>query len=264
MDDEIGKEIVKQSGEVLSKGYDDLVHPSAEALGQIVSYLPRTVRVFMSKWERWIVNGEESLELTGKVLKDKVSLIPEEKLCEPEPYVAIPAIQQIAYCYDSEELREMYANLLASSMNMDKKWAIHPGYVDIIKQITPDEAKIMKQCPSSSLQYIPLINLQIHYLDKRGNKTLLRHYSKIAEEAGCDNPENISQCLDNLSRLMLINIPDDMHLIEESFYEPLINSAFIKEIKDSYLLQEREEFHIEKKLFYVTDFGVGFKKCCID
>ena len=119
MDDGLGTEIVKQGGGVLNEAYHDLVHPSAQPLGDIISFLPRTLRVWLSGWEKWIINGEESIRLTAEALKGKVQDIPEDKLVEPEPYVAIPAIQQIAYCQNSEELRDLYSNLLAASMNAE-------------------------------------------------------------------------------------------------------------------------------------------------
>lgn len=134
MGNDVKNSLIEQNGEVLTKAYDDLIHPSAEPTGQIMSYLPRTIRLCFARWEKWLINGEENLRLTNEALKDKVSKIPEEKLCEPEAYVAVPTMQQLAYCFDSNELRNMYANLLASSMNADKKWQVHPGYIDIIKQ----------------------------------------------------------------------------------------------------------------------------------
>lgn len=58
------------------------------------------------------MNGEESIKLTTEIL--------EEKITEPRLHVAILAIQQLSYCKDNESLRELYANLLTSSMNTDK------------------------------------------------------------------------------------------------------------------------------------------------
>ena len=48
------------------------------------------------KWEKWIINGEESIRLTAEAVKEKAKEIPEDKLTEPEPYVAVPAIQATA------------------------------------------------------------------------------------------------------------------------------------------------------------------------
>ena len=49
-----------------------------------------------------------------------------EKIVEPEPYVAVPAIQAISYAMNSDELRNLYANLLAKSMIKDTKDTVHP------------------------------------------------------------------------------------------------------------------------------------------
>lgn len=44
---------------------------------------------------------------------------------------------------DSEELRNMYANLLAKAMNVDEKDKVHPAFVELIKQMAPREALIL-------------------------------------------------------------------------------------------------------------------------
>ena len=257
------KGLIDQSSEVLSKAYDDIIHPSAEPVGQMLSYLPRTARLALAKWEKWIVNGEESLKLTGAAIREKVDKIPEDKLCEPELYVAVPLIQQIAYCYNSEELRNMYANLLAASMNSDRKWEVHPGYVDIIKQLTPDEAKLLQNCPRNSMSYVPLINLTIVLPDGKGTKTIKRHYTNRFDN-WLDYPQNISRYLDNLYRLKLIHIPGDGYLSDDNHYKPLIDSEFVGLVKSEIELDKGEKFDYDKKMFYVTEFGLGFIECCID
>ena len=130
LNQDVAKELIAQTA---GKTYDDIAHPTAHATGQIVSFIPRTVKVWLGKWEKWILNGEYAIKETEKLLEEKLKHIPEDKIVEPEPYVAVPAIQQLSYSLDSEELRELYANLLASSMNADKKSDVHPAFVDIIK-----------------------------------------------------------------------------------------------------------------------------------
>lgn len=104
--------MIKQTEGVLTEVYKDAVSPSIKPIGTMLSFLPRTIRLAFCRWEKWIVNAEESLLLTGELLKNKIEKIPAEKICEPEPYVAIPAIQQLSYCENSDELRGLYANLI--------------------------------------------------------------------------------------------------------------------------------------------------------
>lgn len=127
------KEIIESTKNVSVEVYKDVAQPIVKPIGEILGFLPRSLKVALSGWEKWLINGEESLRLTAKAIKEKARAIPEEKLVEPEPYVAIPAIQQLSYCQNSSDLREMYASLIASSMNADTKWKVHPSFVDIIK-----------------------------------------------------------------------------------------------------------------------------------
>ena len=99
-----------------------------------------------------------------KLLEKKLEKVSPEQIETPEPYIAVPALQYISYCMDNHELRDMYANLLASSMNKFIKNDVHPGYIEIIKQLCPDEAKILKyiaekiNIPTISLYYGSHIN----------------------------------------------------------------------------------------------------------
>lgn len=61
----------------------------------------------------------------------------------PNPSIAGPALQGLAFCHKSEELRDMYLNLLASAMDASKEMRVHTAHVEILKQITPFEAQIL-------------------------------------------------------------------------------------------------------------------------
>lgn len=258
-DKKIIEQVVEQSESVLEKGYDDLVHPSAKSLGNTLSFLPRTIGVWLGKWEKWIINGEESIKLTMEAMSEKVSKIPEEKLTEPEPYVAVPAIQQLSYCYNSEELREMYANLLVSSMNIDTKWNVHPSFVDIIRQLTPDEAKLLKYLSSHPEQ--PMIDVRHHLANDGGYIEVIRGFTNISEGI-CDNVNGIYAYLDNFERLKFIEIPEGVYLSDDMLYTPLENHPLIKQVMNR-ALPEGERMEIRKKKFYVSTFGKEFMKTCL-
>ena len=200
---DIAKELIAQTA---GKTYDDLAHPTAHATGQIVSFIPRTIKVWLGKWEKWILNGEYAIRETEKLLEEKLKRIPEDKIVEPEPYVAVPAIQQLSYSLDSEELRELYANLLASSMNSDKKNDVHPAFVDIIKQLTPSEAKLLSciyGCPYSS---VLLKNDGLYTIDniQEGSYTVGSAIEGVS--VALLDRSILSVGLDNLVRLGLLTV----------------------------------------------------------
>ncbi len=260
MSGEIGNEIAKELvPQTAGKAYDDVAHPAAQATGQLVSFIPRTIRLWLGKWERWIINGEYAIKETERLLEKKLENIPPEKIVEPEPYVAIPAIQQLSYSLDSEELREMYANLLASSMNKDTKSTVHPSYVDIIKQLCPDEAKILKVLSKDPNQ--PLIDVRKSSTLNNGFIVIVHNFSLLAEGL-CDNPSEIFSYLDNLERLKLIDIFDDIYIKDDEVYKPLEEYSEIKELMNSEI-EESFVYKIKRHKFELTAFAKNFIKVCI-
>lgn len=49
---EILDNLTKDAGDVLSKTYDDLAHPTVASVGTTLSLLPRTINVLLGKWQK--------------------------------------------------------------------------------------------------------------------------------------------------------------------------------------------------------------------
>ena len=128
----VGKEAMEIARPVLT--------PAAETLGLV----PRAIKAALAPLEKWILTREYNVEETKKLLEKKLENVDPETIVPPEPYLAVPAIQYISYCQYSEVLRDMYAELLAKSMQEATKDGVHPSYLEIIKQLCPDEAKFLK------------------------------------------------------------------------------------------------------------------------
>ena len=256
--DELSKEILNQTEGVAVEVYKDAVRPVVKPIGEILGFLPRTLNLTLSGWEKWLINGEESLRCTAEAIEAKVKVIPPEKLVEPEPYVAIPAIQQISYCQNSEELRDLYANLLVASMNIDTKWQVHPSYVDIIKQLNPDEAKYLKSLPNMISIPHPLIDINYSIGDTKGTNPVIANFTNYNIEL-LEHPDLICTYIDNLVRLNLIEIPAYKWLTDETKYKvleehPLVQNP-IKTPNDIHVY-----YHYEHKIFRLTNLGINFKK----
>lgn len=246
---DVAKELVAQTA---GKTYDDVAHPTAHATGQIISFIPRTIKVWLGKWEKWILNGEYAIKETELLLAEKLKHIPEEKIVEPEPYVAVPALQQLSYSLDSEELRELYANLLASSMNIDKKGEVHPAFVDIIKQLAPDEAKLLRYF--SSQEVIPAVEVQLK--SEEGNGFSILEKLNVNIPVGVlDIYDNYRVYIENLCRLQLIEIPPNLHYKNENLYTSLENSV-------KYIGIPKDRLDFNRKIIRVTQFGEKFTEIC--
>lgn len=256
----------------MGKAYDDLAHPTAKSVGNTISLIPRTIGVWLGKWEKWVINGEESIRLTAEAVREKAEKIPEEKLTEPEPYVAIPAVQQLSYCYDSEELRGMYANLLVSSMNLDKKNSVHPAFIDIIKQLTPDEAKLLKYINGTETKSIPIVDVIMHFDGvTSGVVTLVQHYSNVYKYI-LDYPNNYQVYVENLIRMNLCTIPGT-HLLETRVYDEILSDSQLPEktlidnLATPVLTEDKSTTvrrDVKKLSLDMTAFGKSFADCCME
>lgn len=259
--EDIAKSAVESADKLAVEVYKDTLAPTAKAIGNIVALPFQAIDAALAKPKMWVAEQQYNYERTKALLAEKLKNTPPEKICPPENYIAIPALQQISYCFDSDELRDMYANLLAASMHEDRKWEIHPAYVDIIKQLTPDEAKLLRIMPPETKIIYPIIDVYLKQKQKRGHIVICSNYSNIGDKI-CDCPQNIASYLDNLNRLEIITIDKNSHVIDKSPYEKLKNTQFIKKVT-TIELSEGQSYDFNEGIFYLTSFGLNFVKSCI-
>jgi hypothetical protein len=90
----------------------------------------------------------------------------------------------------------MYVNLLATAMDRQTAEKAHPAFVEIIRQLTPDEARLMSH----------LVALGEFGFDVELGKETAKIESDLAVPAGCEHLHLILSYLDNLDRLKLVGI----------------------------------------------------------
>ena len=253
---------------MIKEGYRDILKPSAKKTGDLLALFPRAMWVMLGDFHLWLLQKEENLRKIGEAITEKTKDIPDDQLVPPEPYVAIPAIQSMSYCMDSDELRDMYANLLASSMCKIKKSGVMPAFVDIIKQLCPDEAKILKFVYNSGhSRYIPAVTVKLSKEGEFSFISLLINHSLVGKEAGCEFPSNTTAYLDNLTRLGLITSPPGAYLIAEGFYSSLEECEEVKKcmkIPQAFRDGGYNKAKIEKSCYRMTSFGKCFCRSCVE
>lgn len=86
--------------------------------------------------------------------------IPVEYQVEPSSYIALKGMNELNYCLDEEYLKEMFQNLLISDMDSRKQSKILPSYIEIVKQLSQDDAKTLKFLKENNLTEEPVIKLK--------------------------------------------------------------------------------------------------------
>lgn len=250
---------IKIDSELANKIYDDGLKDTIKETSNVISLVTRAIKAALEPLEIWILKKEYNIKETKLLLEKKLKNISENKIVPPEPYVAIPAIQALSYSMNSEELRNLYANLLAKSMNVDTKNQVHPAFTEIIKQMSPIDAKILEKFVNNGSTAIPLIDLIERNIENRTYKPLISNLTNIFD---FDNI-TISISVNNLLRLGLIQIPDGKFISDPSAYETITSSSEFNEFKRIHKLPKGYEIDKIKKIILITELGHQFSEICI-
>lgn len=240
--------------------YNDGIKKTVQETGKIVALLPQTIYAALVPLRKWITEREYSLKETEKLLELKLKNVDPEKIRTPEAYVAVPALQAISYSMDSEELRNMYANLLAKAMIDDTKDKVHPSFVELIKQLSSDEARILKKLSYDINGNFPIVDL----IQKNANgsiEIILNNFTDMGYDI-CNNTEKITAYYENLDRLKIINIMSGAWITDLSWYEGINNHFVTKEIQ-CMIDSKGGVVDIRKKYFRFTNYGKDFINTCV-
>ena len=235
--------------------YDDGLKETVQESGKTLSLLPKTINAALVPLRKWIAEREYSLAETEKLLEIKLKNVEQEKIVTPEAYVAVPALQAISYSMDSEELRNMYANLLAKAMNADVKDKVHPALVELIKQMTPREAVILDGIFNSPLT--PLIDLSVRI--EKGNNYHIYNISWVT----CFSYDEVAVALDNLERMGLIEIPFGESYIDDKVYDPIRKNSIYKEQREKLESMNIGAIEETKKHIKKTALANSFYEVCL-
>lgn len=210
--------------------YEDLAQPAVKETGKFIARVPKAINAALIGADCWIEEQMYRLDETKKILAVKLENTDPDKIVPPEPYVAIPALQAISYSMNSEELSNLYANLLAKSMTIDTKDSVHPSFVEIIKQLSPLDAQLIKYIRDN-----PFKLATITFRFQKDNRTPNLGFVKgstgfdVVSNAICTSLNevpyhHIQMSLDNLFRLGLIHIDYSKCLDDQTLYDNILES----------------------------------------
>lgn len=203
---------------------------------------------------------KEALEAVQKLTEERLKMIPTENIVPPKANVVVPVLQN-ASLTEEQDLLEMYATVLANSMDKFTKEGIHPGFVEIIKQLSSDEAKILRYMHLRTT--LPIITLRFE--DEKGaGFDVIKNYSDVGELINCVALHNIGLYFDNLQRLGLISIDNTVALLDKNLYAPLKNNEYIlDEMKQAKDRPDQNKAVLKEGVVVLSDYGKAFCKACV-
>lgn len=254
----IFSDIVTSISEAAQKNIPETVRQTDGTLSTVVGFFNNVVLYPVKKAN---ITFQYRLEAFEDDLKEKIKDIPEENLQVPPTRVSGPTLEALRYAYDEEELREMFENLLASSMDNRKDIEVHPAFVEAIKQMSSLDAKVLSKIVDLGQMKCADIKFAITNSTKVYSKGMPNYF--VAELCDLSDPFLISSSLVNLDRFALIKITESGLQGEE--YESIKEHPYVKS-REALFKSFGEQFDIQvgRHAVIITNYGEQFAKTCLN
>lgn len=251
-------EIIKVAGE------NPNVKEAGQNLGQTVLTITKTINNVMLPlaavnfaFDKARIYFEEKFQ---QDLSQKASNIPPELIIEPKASIAGPALQGLAFTHEEANLKDMYLSLLTTAMDGRVAEEAHPAFVEIIKQLTSEEAFLIRDLLKSSSP-MPVVEIMMTTTGEQGQRFLASHLLNnidLNSNAAIENPK-LPAMVDNWIRLGLVIVDYTKSLTAVDLYAWAENRPEV--------LKYRNEYESEtKKIVFVngiisrTSLGIQFAK----
>ena len=244
--------------------YQDVVQPAAKEVGSALQTVARTLHVLLAPVSALVWGYEKISVYVSERVAEKLKDVPSERLRAPEPNIAGPALEALRYTGYLDELREMYAKLLATSIDSATAAQAHPSFVEIIKQLSPDEARLLAYL--ATRYSVPMIDLRREEKNSSSGHWVVRNFTLLPYEANCLAPAMGPNYLENLQRLGIVELREDYRLIGDSgvdLYEPLFVHPAIEAERMRIESDNTLKAKIGRNAVILTKFGAQFCAACV-
>ncbi|MFJ3386827.1 DUF4393 domain-containing protein [Lysinibacillus sp. NPDC086135] len=236
--------------------YQDLLQPATQEIGKGLHTVSKLIHVALAPVSALIWGYEKIADYLQTTLEEKLKDVSPDDIITPDISIAGPTIESMRFAGDKEELRDMFTNLLASAMNSRTSDGAHPSYVEIIRQLNTDEAKILKYIKG---QHFPTLHVVANH--GSSHSPVMENFSDVSFRADCTNPEKIHSYLENLNRLGLIKLYSNGSLTDVNVYSEIENHSVVQDALQ--LAEFIGQPQIIRSYAQSTRFGTQFYNACI-
>lgn len=192
-------------------------------------------------------------------IAEKAQEIPQEYIVAPKASIAGPTLQGLAFAHEEVDLKEMYLNLLATAMDSRSASDAHPAFVEIIKQLDSEDARLIRQALQSPAA-IPIV--QIHRKKKSGGYNVLVQHLLNFNDTETGKPvedRRLPAMIDNWVRLGLVEVRYDTYLNDPALYAWVEQRPEFEKLKRE-LQPDEATITFQKGLLNRTELGKRFAK----
>lgn len=239
--DESTKETRQEADKAMAKGMNKLA--------QLIWASPLGRRA-----DIYIAERPYKMQVELEKMQAKYEAIPVDYQVEPSSYIALKGVNELNYCLEEEHLKEMFENLLISDMDSRKKGRVLPAYIDIVKQLSKEDAEFLKILGHYNTNNFALLFIR-YSISSRSN---FIGREVVLDERNVITLNNI--VVDNLERLNLLKVCNDKSLSNSQIYNIGFNLAESKYDTPGFV---KIELTYDEGCLLLTDFGKRFIDICL-
>ncbi|MBH5330216.1 DUF4393 domain-containing protein [Eikenella sp. S3360] len=250
---------------VITAGATTLITKGAEAPAHTFNLIWKQVFGTIDNWlEKQEIKRRTEIEDFSRKINRELEDIPAENIQEPKMSILGPAMEAAQYYLEENELRKMFAKLVASSFDNRNNEIIHNGFVEKLKSLSSHDARLLKFI-KENLNEIAVGEYYMTYLD--GDLTLS---DVICLAFGEENIKKNSISLDNLAHLGLIQVDlTRKYTMDEKYGEFYTTNLYfylskynqINELKNS--IQKQLQIMSKEELALSIGYSSDFIEDCL-
>lgn len=244
--------------EIVKMVYPDLAQPGIQKVGQALSTVLDLGNTILLPLKLANANASVFIQHHMDNYRKKMEAIPEENIGVVQPTIGLKVLDELL-TVTNEEIAELFINLLTNASTVDRAKYAHPGFIDVIRNLSEDEAKIINIYSNSH----EIIFAELVYADNYAEIRLDNKTTDLVDEVELLFPDNIDFYLENLVKCGLLQKRYDFYDFLAPNYEVLIERLeFDKEKVQAGLLEEdstrKINVDINKGRYQITSYGKTF------
>ena len=242
---------------LLGEIYGDLAKPGVQQVGKALGTV-----LGLGNTVLWPIHwaNERSRMYLAKNLEDyRVQLehLPLDKVISVAPEIGVPIAEKLAYVGETK-LADMYVTLLAKASNADSVWEAHPSFVNVINNLSPDEAQLLEYFVyDPDLEFVTVKWLSETVYSFAGDLLIEpKHASSLLY------PQNTPAYLNNLAGLGLVGIHHDRGVSREQDTHLALRDYWLNHFQKETPPVPDRTVKVELGAVCITTYGSQFLHAC--
>lgn len=195
-----------------------LMNPTAKNIGNTLGGISETILSPINLGTTW---ANAHIRKFKQSIIDNVKKIPEENRDSSKINLAMKTIEDSKYQISDDNLREMFAKLIAASIDKRNNQGLSPRFSNVLSQFSPEDAKFLMQISTNNLDFVSIPTV-IFFAQQNNGSGLKNGDHFIAPDKSTVSWFKNELSLNNLVSLGIINQSDEQYLssdIYTSFYD---------------------------------------------